>query len=226
MDAKYIDFFKSKLDIYSVGNGKYEVEELTELPNKYCYRIFKRIFDFICALVGIVICAIPMFIIAIIIKVDSPGPVFFSQSRLGKNGKSFKIIKFRSMRLDAEKHGAQWAKRDDDRATKVGKFLRASRIDEIPQLFNILLGQMSIVGPRPERKIFYDEFEKYILGFDQRLVIIPGLTGFAQINGGYDLQPEEKIIFDVEYIKKRSIILDLRIIFSTVKVIFTHEGAR
>jgi len=130
------------------------------------------------------------------------------------------------MIIDAEKDGARWASKDDDRVTRVGKFLRSSRLDEFPQLFNILVGEMSFVGPRPEREVFYNEFKSYIDGFDQRLLIIPGLTGFAQINGGYDLLPEEKIIFDIEYIKKRSILMDLKLILETVLVVFSHDGAR
>lgn len=220
------NFFENKMKEYTVGNNKYVVEKLNNLPPKYFYRFIKRIFDLTCALIGIVITAIPMIIVSIMIKKDSKGPVFYKQSRLGKNGKKFDIIKFRSMNINAEENGAQWAEKDDQRVTKLGKKLRDSRIDEIPQLFNILLGQMSLVGPRPEREIFYNKFSEYISGFDQRLLIIPGLTGYAQLNGGYDLKAEEKIIYDIEYIKRRSIWLDLKLCFQTASVVFTHEGAR
>ena len=130
------------------------------------------------------------------------------------------------MVVDAEKNGPQWAEKDDDRCTKVGRFLRATRLDELVQLFNILKGDMSFVGPRPERECFYNKFEQYIPGFSQRLYVVPGLTGVAQINGGYDLEPQEKVIWDLKYIKSRSFLLDLKVIFKTVCVVFTHNGAR
>jgi lipopolysaccharide/colanic/teichoic acid biosynthesis glycosyltransferase len=136
------------------------------------------------------------------------------------------MYKFRSMYMDAEKYGPQWAERIDWRCTRVGRFLRKTRLDELPQIWNILRGEMSIVGPRPERAYFYEQFGTYIHGFHNRLVVKPGLTGWAQINGGYDLKPEEKIFFDMEYIEKQSLALDLECILRTVKLIFTHEGAR
>ena len=190
------------------------------------YSFFKRLFDFVAAFVGGTVLLIPMLLIAVCIRLDSPGPALFKQERLGKNGKPFTMIKFRSMRIDAEKDGPQWARKEDDRVTKVGRFIRATRLDELPQLWNIFVGHMSIVGPRPERACFYDEFEEYIKGFRNRLVVQPGLTGWAQVNGGYDLQPEEKIVFDMEYIEKRSVSMDLKCIFRTIRLVFTHEGAR
>ena len=145
---------------------------------------------------------------------------------MGKDGKPFTIYKFRTMYLDAEADGPQWAKRNDCRCTPLGRFLRHTRMDELPQLWNILKGDMSIVGPRPERACFYSEFETYIHGFHYRLLVKPGLTGLAQVNGGYDLKPEEKIMFDMEYIQKQSIELDLKCILQTIHLVFTHEGAR
>lgn len=131
------------------------------------------------------------------------------------------------MVADAEKNGAQWSEGiEDERITSVGQVLRKFRLDELPQLFCIFIGTMTIVGPRPERECFYNEFEKYIHGFSQRLKVKPGLTGHAQINGGYNLAPHEKIIFDIEYIKKRSLWFDIKIIFKTIAVVFTHEGAK
>ena len=130
------------------------------------------------------------------------------------------------MRLDAEKNGPQWADKDDPRCTRLGRILRKSRLDEIPQLWNILKGEMSFVGPRPERQCFYEEVETYTHGFSKRLLVKPGLTGYAQVNGGYELKPEEKIVYDIEYIHKQSVLMDLWCIFKTVKLVFTHEGAR
>lgn len=201
--------------------------EKISLRKKPIYAIIKRLFDFTMSLLGILICLIPMIIIAIIVKLSSKGPAFYKQKRLGYKGKEFTLIKFRSMRVDAEANGAQWSQGDNDpRITKIGRILRKTRLDELPQLFNILVGQMSIVGPRPERKVFYDQFETYIHGFNQRLLVKPGLTGWAQVNGGYDLKPEEKIVYDIYYMKKRSLWLDIKCMFKTVLVVFNHKGAK
>lgn len=205
---------------------EYYVQDIGKIESKPAYSIIKRIFDILLSLFGILVLCIPMLIIVIIIKLDSPGSFIFRQERLGLYGKPFYIIKFRTMIVDAEINGAQWAVKDDDRVTRIGRLLRKTRLDEIPQLFNILIGQMSFVGPRPERACFYEEFETYIKGFSQRLKVIPGLTGWAQVNGGYDLKPEEKIVYDMEYIKKRSCIMDLRCIFMTFRVVLTSSGAR
>lgn len=207
--------------------GEYFIESLGDIDEKPVYAFFKRALDIVFSASALIILAIPMIIIAIAIKCTSPGGVFYCQERLGKNGKKFTVIKFRSMRIDAEDNGAQWSDGDDDpRITRLGSLLRKSRLDELPQFWCILIGDMSIVGPRPERECFYDIFETYIHGFKERLKVKPGLTGLAQVSGGYDLKPEEKIIYDVEYIKKRSFLLDLKIIFKTITVVFTHEGAK
>jgi lipopolysaccharide/colanic/teichoic acid biosynthesis glycosyltransferase len=190
------------------------------------YLILKRLVDTVLAFLGLAILFIPMIIIALVIRLDSPGPALFMQERLGKDGRPFIMVKFRSMRMDAEANGPQWAQKNDNRCTKVGRFLRKSRLDEIPQLVNILMGEMSFVGPRPERACFYDEFETYIPHFRQRLLVCPGLTGHAQVNGGYELKPEEKIVYDMEYIAKRSLKMDIQCIWKTVLVVFSHDGAR
>ena len=130
------------------------------------------------------------------------------------------------MRLDAEENGPQWADEQDPRCTHFGQILRRTRLDELPQFYNILRGDMSFVGPRPERAYFYGEFEKYIPGFSNRLMVVPGLTGHAQVNGGYSLKPEEKIIYDMEYIEKRSIWMDLACIGKTIRVVLCGAGAR
>ena len=196
------------------------------LRQKKLYLITKRVFDIVCSFLGLLILAIPMMIIALIITIDSPGAPIFKQERLGINGKPFMIYKFRSMRLDAEENGPQWADEQDPRCTHFGQILRRTRLDELPQLYNILRGDMSFVGPRPERAYFYREFEKYIPGFSNRLLVTPGLTGYAQVNGGYSLKPEEKIIYDMEYIERQSIALDIKCLLKTVHIVFSHEGAR
>ena len=206
---------------------EFYIEKLPELPPKYAYRCAKRIFDILFAVLGLLIAAIPMAVIAVIVKCTSPGPALYFQQRLGEKGKPFNIIKFRTMCDDAEKNGACWSEGDDDpRITPVGMFLRKCRLDELPQLINVLMGDMSFVGPRPERKCFYEAFEEYIHGFSQRLEIKPGITGLAQVSGGYDLKPEEKVLYDIEYIKKRTFWLDIKILFKTVLVVFNHQGAK
>lgn len=198
-----------------------------EIPaGGFLYKMLKRLFDILFSLIIIGIVFLPAVLLSIVICIESRGGPFYVQERLGKNGKKFKMIKFRTMRQDSEDSGAQWAQEDDPRCTKLGKVLRKFRIDEIPQALNILAGHMSFIGPRPERKVFYDFFETYIHGFENRLSVTPGLTGLAQVNGGYILTPEEKIVFDMEYIKNRSVWLDIKILFKTIKLIFTHEGAR
>lgn len=204
----------------------YQVPHIIPAKKKPVYTLVKRAFDLVMSTIGMIVLAVPMLIIAILIRLDSEGPAIFKQERLGLNGKPFYIYKFRSMYIDAEKNGAQWATKDDDRATRIGSILRKTRMDEFPQLVNIFRGQMSIVGPRPERACFYKEFESYIDGFEQRLKVVPGLTGWAQINGGYDLLPEEKIVYDMEYIENRSLRMDWKCICKTFSVISTGDGAR
>ncbi len=203
----------------------YEVPDIKP-KNKPFYVFVKRLVDIVASLIGFIIAFIPMIIIGIIIRIDSEGPAIYKQERLGLNGKPFMLLKFRSMHIDAEDEGAKWASENDTRCTRVGAFLRKSRVDELPQLLNILKGDMSIVGPRPERPYFYNEFEKTIHGFSHRLNVRPGLTGLAQVNGGYDLLPEEKIVYDMEYINNRSLWLDLKCIIKTVAVVFNFDGAR
>ena len=190
------------------------------------FDMYQRVLDIVLSILGLLVGIPLMIIFGILIKVEDNGPITYKQERIGKGGKKFYIYKLRSMRTDAEKFGAQWAEKDDPRITKVGKFIRKTRIDEIPQLFNILKGDMSIIGPRPERPSFTEEFNQEIPGFINRLAVKPGLTGWAQVNGGYEITPREKLIEDIYYIKNRSILLDLKILFKTVKVVLTGDGAR
>lgn len=203
-----------------------EVIDPEALPKRYLYRFVKRAFDIISCSCALVLCAIPMLAIAVLVKLDSPGPVFYRQERLGKDGKPINVVKFRSMYIDAESRGAQWAQGDDLRVTPIGKKIRANRMDELPQFWAVVKGDLSLIGPRPERAVFYAEFEKYIHGFSQRMMVRPGITGPAQVNGGYDLLPEEKIVYDLEYVKNASIATDWNLIWKTISVLFSHEGAR
>ena len=208
-------------------NEHYYVESLGELPTMPVYSFVKRFFDIICSIFGLIVMALPMLVIAIIIKLTSPGRILYSQERLGLNGKKFMLVKFRTMRADAESDGAQWSQGgNDSRITGFGAFLRRTRLDELPQLWGCLKGELSVIGPRPEREIFYNKFEEHVHGFSERLKVKPGLTGLAQVNGGYDLRPEEKVAYDVEYIKNRSLWLEIKILFKTIGVIFCGEGAK
>nr|WP_235728241.1 sugar transferase [Metabacillus indicus] len=202
-----------------------EIEEI-DLSDKKAYLMIKRVLDILLSSVSLIV-AIPIILItSIFIKLESKGPAFFKQERSGLNGKSFNIYKLRSMSTDAEKNGPQWASKDDNRVTKVGKFIRKTRIDELPQLFNVFKGDMTIFGPRPERPIFVEQFSKEIPGFDKRTIVKPGLTGWAQVNGGYDISPEDKLKLDLFYIRNMSLALDFKIMLKTVKVVLTGEGAR
>lgn len=199
-----------------------------ELENKEIgfYSKIRRVIDFIISLLSLVIVIPIILITSIFIMLESPGNPFYVQSRMGLMGKEFNLIKLRSMRTDAEKNGAQWADKNDPRITKVGRFIRKTRIDELPQIFNVLKGEMSIIGPRPERQIFVEEFVKYIPNFPKRLEVKPGLTGWAQVNGGYEITPEEKLRLDLFYIINRNPMLDIKILFLTVFTVLTGSGAR
>ncbi len=209
------------------NDREYYIEELGVVKNQPLYAFVKRAFDILFALTFLTLLAVPMLIIAVIVRLSSSGRVLYFQKRLGLNGKEINVIKFRTMRKDAEADGVRWSAGDDDpRITPVGRVLRKSHLDELPQLWCILVGHMSVVGPRPERPEYYDRFEQYIHGFSERLKVKPGLTGLAQVRGGYYLKPEEKILYDVDYIKKRSLGLDLKIVLETIKVVFCGEGVK
>lgn len=194
--------------------------------NFILYKLIKRLCDLVISIV-IGIITFPIVLIAIaFVKLESPGRAIYSQSRVGLDNNEFTIKKIRSMYIDAEKKGAQWAVINDSRITKVGAVIRKSRIDELPQLLNVLKGEMSLIGPRPEREIFIVEFEKKIPDFRDRLKVKPGLSGYAQVNGGYDITAEEKLILDMYYINNQNLILDLKIAVKTIIIIFTGDGAR
>jgi sugar transferase (PEP-CTERM system associated) len=190
----------------------------------------KRCFDVVAASVGLVLSLPIMVLVAILVKLDSKGPVLFRQERVGQFGKVFELFKFRSMTAEAEAEGRpQWATPNDSRITRIGRFLRQSRLDELPQFFNILRGNMSFVGPRPERPYFVDRLEKSLKYYQDRHVVKPGLTGWAQINFRYASSEEEtreKLEYDFFYIKNFSVLFDLVIIFRTMKIVLWGEGAR
>ena len=191
------------------------------------YRFFKRAFDMFAASVGIVVASPIMLATAIAIWMEDHGPVFYRQVRLTKNGREFKILKFRSMTVNAEQDGvARLAGQNDSRITKVGHFIRACRIDELPQLFNILLGDMSIVGPRPERPEIAQQYQETLPEFALRLQVKAGLTGLAQVYGRYNTEPYYKLQMDLMYINDMSFLKDLQLILATIKILFIKDSTQ
>lgn len=187
-------------------------------------RVMKRALDIVVSFLMLLLASPFMLLTALAIKLEDGGPALYKQERVTLNGKKFYIYKFRSMIVDAEKNGAQFSSKNDSRITKVGKFIRATRLDELPQLWNILNGDMSIVGPRPERQNYIDEFCEETPEFTYRLKVKAGLTGYAQIYGKYNTTPLDKLKLDLMYIEHYSILLDIRLIFLTVKIMFMKES--
>ena len=220
---------------YEIVQGKLMLEQMT--PSSIIFSsgfhrtgfidAYKRCFDLLLSVTMLLLSA-PFFpLIALAIRIDSPGPLFFKQVRVGKGEKPFVLYKFRSMRQDAERDGAVWAVKNDARITGVGRFLRNSRIDEIPQLYNVLKGEMSFIGPRPERPEFVDSLKTGIHYYSKRHTIKPGLTGWAQVRYPYGATVEdavEKLRYDLYYIKNISPLLDTLIMFETMKVVLFGRG--
>ena len=225
-DANYISF----IDFYESLTGKIFVDTLDEIwffenvfrQESKINQILKRGFDLFFTLLGLLIAIILFPLIALSIKIDSPGPVIYSQKRIGKNGKVFILYKFRTMVVDAEKDGPQWTRENDSRITRVGKILRALHLDELPQLYNILRGDISFIGPRPERPEFVFLLKKEIPYYDIRHLVKPGLTGWAQIKYHYGASVEEakeKLKYELYYLKNQSLALDLVIFLKTIQLL-------
>jgi sugar transferase (PEP-CTERM system associated) len=219
-------------------SGKIEVENLYPswlvfgegFRRSSTFIAVRRVLSIIISLIGL-ICALPLLpFIVLAIRLDSKGPVFYTQTRVGKAGRTFKVVKFRTMRQDAEAtSGPKWAGDNDPRVTRIGKFLRSSRLDEIPQLWCVLRGDMAFVGPRPERPEFIEWLSKEIPYYNVRHMVRPGLTGWAQIKYKYGSTVQdarEKLQYDLFYIKNASIGLDLLIMFQTVKTVLLRRGAQ
>lgn len=191
------------------------------------FDVIKRFFDALVALIGLIIASPVMLITAILVKATSPGPVFYRQTRITKGGKEFKILKFRSMGVTAEKEsGPMLATTNDPRVTPVGKYLRSLRIDELPQLINVLVGDMSMVGPRPERPFFVEQFQSQNAHYKLRHNVRAGLTGYAQVYGKYASDFASKLNFDLIYIKQYSLVLDVKIMIQTIKILFDKVSSR
>lgn len=190
------------------------------------YRVVKRLFDVVFSLCVIAVGLIPGLILSVFVAVDTKGSPIYSQERVGRGGRPFRVYKFRSMYADAEERGARWAVGDDPRVTPFGRWMRDHRVDEVPQFLNVVRGDMSLIGPRPERPAFCEAFEERIHGWRYRTKVRPGLSGLAQVSGGYDLLPAEKVVLDLEYIRTRSIAMDAKLILRTLGVLGSGEGAR
>ena len=204
----------------------YRISDFTTI--KYFTDGAKVIMDIILAPILLILLFPFAFIVALIHKIESPGPIFYKQLRAGKNGEPFYLIKFRTMIQDAEKHGRKFATKNDPRVTKIGRIMRKLRLDEVPQLINVVKGEMSLIGPRPERPEFIEKFSKQIPFYRLRLEIKPGLTGWAQVHYKYTGPRLEEQIrrleYDLYYIKNRSILLDLIVLLKTVGVVLKAEG--
>jgi lipopolysaccharide/colanic/teichoic acid biosynthesis glycosyltransferase len=218
---------------------------VTSLPGTV-YHVYRRALDITAATIGLVFFAVLLAPLALLIRLDSRGPVFYRQSRVGINrrrrgeggianrrkvsqpGRPFEIIKLRTMTVNAEANGPQWASRNDSRITRVGHFLRKTRLDELPQFWNVLRGDMSLIGPRPERLVFVRQFASEVPHYYDRLLVKPGLTGLAQVRNGYDtdaLSVHRKVYYDREAIRRAGLFMDLRILLATVRVVIKGDGA-
>ena len=225
------------VSFYEEITGKFPVEQIDPsgifFSDGFTLRrwtnAMKRALDIFLAILGIIITLPVTIISSIIIKLESPGPVFYLQERVGKRGQTFKVIKLRSMCQDAEKDGAVWALKNDKRVTRFGRLIRRVRIDEIPQMLNVLKGEMSFVGPRPERPVFVDELSEKIPYYAIRHYVKPGITGWAQVCYPYGASVEDslrKLEYDLYYMKNISILMDLMIIFKTIKTVLSGTGGR
>ena len=194
---------------------------------KKLYELLKRTLDITLAVIGAVASMVLFPFIALAIKLESKGSIFYKQKRVGRGGKTFQVIKFRTMIENAEQNGAVWATKEDSRVTKFGRFLRKTRLDELPQVMNIIKGEMSVVGPRAERPEFTEKLKKEIPFYEERLLVRPGLSGWAQINYGKDLDhndTKEKLQYDLYYIKNRSFTIDMAVILKTIKTVLSATG--
>ena len=218
-----------RLPVSQISSEWLLTEEGFSLNTRGSLRRMKRALD-LCAAFVLLVCTSPiMALAAVAVRFESPGPIIYSQRRVGLFGQTFTVFKFRSMRNDAEKNGAVWAMKGDPRVTKVGKFIRKTRIDELPQLWNVLKGEMSLIGPRPERPEFVKELEKEIPFYNLRHAVKPGVTGWAQVCYPYGSSVEDsrrKLEYDLYYAKNMSLLLDIKIVLKTIGVILFPKGAR
>lgn len=224
-------------DIYAQLTRKIPVRHLNHhwvlprltAPRRGPYPFFRDLYNYLIGLVGFAFLLVPLFpLIAAAIKIDSEGSVLFRQQRVGRNGKIFTLLKFRTMQKDASQNGTAWTAKNDHRITRVGRWLRKYRLDELPQFINILKGDMALIGPRPEAVELVNQFKKQIPFYEYRYLVRPGITGWAQVNYENTCSVEgalEKLQYDLYWIKNRSLLLDFKIIFKSIKVVLTGFGA-
>ena len=225
--SKVYENLSGRVYVNFKNNQLYKQFPFSEHNVKPIYKLVHRFFDVLISSIGIVGLLILLPILLLMNLVANRGPLLYTQERVGRKGKCFKIYKLRSMVVNAEKNGAVWAEKNDMRVTKFGKFLRKTRLDEFPQFFNILKGEMSVIGPRPERPIFVEELSKEIPFYPTRHIIKPGLTGWAQVNTSYGATVEDslrKLQYDLYYIKHRNVFLDLNIAIKTLSTIIFYRG--
>jgi len=225
--VSYLDSILKYTEVELLHSGYFLHQKSFSILSKKSKQMNKRILDIICAVILFMITWPIALIAAIAIKLESPGSVFYKQKRTGQFNKEFFVYKFRSMRNDAERNGAQWASKNDARVTKVGKFIRKTRIDELPQIINIFKSEMSIVGPRPEREVFITELEKEIPFYRFRHAVKPGVTGLAQVSYPYGASTEDAIWkhkYDMYYIKHHTFTNDIKILIKTVTVVIFGMG--
>jgi exopolysaccharide biosynthesis polyprenyl glycosylphosphotransferase len=224
--TSFYEYVTGKVPVKYIEHGWF-LDNLNE-HSKKAYETSKRFFDIILAIIGLIVSIVLAPPIALAIKLNSKGPVIFKQYRVGKNGKEFLAMKFRSMVIDSEKNGPKWTTVGDTRITKVGNIIRKVRLDEIPQLINILRGEMSFVGPRPEQPRFVEQLSTKIPFYQERLLVRPGIAGWAQLNaphhGAGEKDSLDKLKYDLYYIKNRSLILDITIILKTLKIVIAGKG--
>lgn len=216
-----------RVPIQFVGKEFYKYFPFSRSNENQLYIFFHRAFDILTSIVGLILGFLLLPLILIGNLLANKGPLFYSQERVGRNSNSFSILKLRTMVVNAEKNGVKWAKKDDERVTKFGKFLRRSRLDEVPQFYNVLKGEMSIIGPRPERPFFVNELSRVIPFYETRHMIKPGLTGWAQVNARYGSSTDDsltKLQYDLYYIKHRSVFLDFSITIKTLSTILYYRG--
>lgn len=217
-----------RVPVEHVGNSWFVVLPLERNGGRRAYSAVKRLADIVVAIVGLLLFAPMLPALALFIKFDSPGPIFYTQQRVGRAGRPFRLVKLRSMVVDAEKGGqVRWAQPGDERVTHIGRFLRSSRLDEVPQLLNVLKGDMSLIGPRPERPEFIAQLQEEIPFYRTRLAVRPGLTGWAQVSYPYASSVQDALIklqYDLYYIKHQSLYLDLVILLKTIAVVITMRG--
>ncbi|MXQ71188.1 exopolysaccharide biosynthesis polyprenyl glycosylphosphotransferase [Aeromonas caviae] len=225
--VSYLDRRFGRTEVELLHSGYFLHMKSFSILSRPSNRIVKRALDLVSA-IALSLVAIPIGLLAALaIKLESPGPIFYRQARVGLFNQEFDVIKFRSMRNDAEKNGAQWASKNDARVTRVGRFIRKTRIDELPQLINVFKGEMSLVGPRPEREVFIKELEAVIPYYLFRHAVKPGITGLAQVSYPYGASIEDAVWkhkYDIFYIKHQSLLLDIKILLLTVKTVLFGMG--